>query len=196
MDLNLQATICEVAGLPSLPPDPRAAEVAANGDPPRHVSWVVCCQGPGFHYKQHYIDVTPEWIDERIEAYAGNAESKPGWIAPVQVGHTDTGKRQGDFFDVRNELVGTVCARSAEHPDGLDWSRPVPTMLAAVAWVDPDAEEKIRTFQLTHISFGIRAGIQRQDTGEVLRGVQAYLSTDGFGTVARRPSPRCVPQCV
>ena len=162
MDLLLQAPILDSDRLPPLPADPRNMG--------RHVSWVVCCQSPDFHYKANHITVDAAWIDARVTAYLAHNESKPGWIPPIQLGHTDTGERQGDFFQLQRATVGNVTAK------GLDWSDPRETMLAAVAWADPLAAQKIADKIITHVSIGIAAGVQRPDTGEVLKGVPIEIT--------------------
>jgi hypothetical protein len=162
MDLQLQASILELPGLPPVPADPRGMG--------RHVSWVVCAQGPHFHYGDRFINIDPEWIDARVRAFHDHKASKPGWLAPIQLNHTDTGERQGDFFDLRRVSLGAVT------DDGINPEDPRDTLLAAVAWSDPDADQKIKNKTLTHVSIGIAGGVQRPDTGEMLQGVPVEIT--------------------
>ena len=159
---TLEARIDVSPELPPIPADPRGLG--------RHVSWVVLAQSPHFHYGDERIDVDDAWIGERLLNFSALLESKPGWLPPVLISHRKHGERVGDFFELRSVMMPRP-----HRGDQAANLQPVPTLLGAVAWADDDAEEKIKTFRLTHVSVGLHL-IQRPDTGEWLYDVPVEVS--------------------
>lgn len=144
---RILASIATASELPPVPADP-------FGD--RHVSWVELAKAPGFHYGDRYVEVDEDWIAARKAIHSHMVERN--FYPPVLIAHEDTGESQGDVIDISSATI-----------DGRL------TALAALAWNDPDAAEKIATRRLNSVSVGIY-DIQDPDTGEWLDMAVAEVS--------------------
>lgn len=137
--ITLQAELLPTDGLPPTPGDQHG----------RHVSWVELAKAPGFSYAGHWVEVDEAWIDERVRIHEARLTGRPGWFPPVLVAHEDKGERHGD-----------VLALARADVDGA------PTLLAALAWADPEAATKIQQRRLTDVSVALW-DVEDARTGEI-----------------------------
>jgi len=97
------------------------------------VRWVLLAQSPGFVYKGSEYKVDGDWLDERVSEY--RQLLKGDYTAPLLREHDRDGERHGDILRLQRHTI-----------DGKD------SLIAAVAFADPDAEEKIRQGRIKYLS--------------------------------------------
>ncbi len=115
-----------VLTLPGLPPKPK--------DPGgRLVRWVLLAQTPGFVYGGKEFEVDGDWLDERVSEY--RQLLKGDYTAPLLREHDRDGERHGDILKLQRHKI-----------DGKD------SLIAAVAFADPDAEDKIKQGRIKYLS--------------------------------------------
>lgn len=115
-----------VLTLPGLPPKPK--------DPGgRLVRWVLLAQAPGFVYKGSEFKVDGDWLDERVSEY--RQLLKGDYTAPLLREHDRDGERHGDILKLQRHTI-----------DGKD------SLIAAVAFADPEAEAKIKQGRIKYLS--------------------------------------------
>ena len=115
--------VLTVPGLPPKPKDPGG----------RLVRWVLLAQAPGFVYRGEEFKVDGEWLDERVGEY--RQLLKGDYTAPLLREHDRDGERHGDILKLQRYSI-----------DGKD------SLIAAVAFADPDAEDKIKQGRIKYLS--------------------------------------------
>ena len=95
--------------------------------------WVLLAQSPGFVYKGSEYKVDGDWLDERVSEY--RQLLKGDYTAPLLREHDRDGERHGDILRLQRHTI-----------DGKD------SLIAAVAFADPDAEDKIRQGRIKYLS--------------------------------------------
>ena len=115
--------VLTVPGLPPKPKDPGG----------RLVRWVLLAQAPGFVYRGEEFKVDGEWLDERVGEY--RQLLKGDYTAPLLREHDRDGERHGDILKLQRHSI-----------DGKD------SLIAAVAFADPDAEDKIKQGRIKYLS--------------------------------------------
>jgi len=118
-----QGLVLTLNGLPPKPKDPAD----------RLVKWVVIAQAPGFVYQGRHFDVDGSWIEDRVAEYRKLA--KGDYTAPMLREHDRDGERHGDVLALRRHSI-----------DGVD------SLIAAVAFADPEAEDKLKRGQIKYVS--------------------------------------------
>jgi len=118
-----QGLVLTLNGLPPKPKDPAD----------RLVKWVVIAQAPGFVYQGRQFDVDGSWIEDRVAEYRKLA--KGDYTAPMLREHDRDGERHGDVLALRRHSI-----------DGVD------SLIAAVAFADPEAEDKLKRGQIKYVS--------------------------------------------
>lgn len=93
----------------------------------RYVSWVRVCEGPSFVYGGVTYLVDAAWVAGQVEAWRRLTDG--GYLVPLLAGHDAAATRQERLGDVLELRASTAGSQSV--------------LLAAVAWADPDAEDKI-----------------------------------------------------
>jgi hypothetical protein len=115
-----------VLTLPGLPPKPK--------DPGgRLVRWVLLAQAPGFVYGGKQFEVDGAWLDERVSEY--RQLLKGDYTAPLLREHDRDGERHGDILKLQRHAI-----------DGKE------SLIAAVAFADPEAEDKIKQGRIKYLS--------------------------------------------
>ena len=115
-----------VLTLPGLPPKPK--------DPGgRLVRWVLLAQAPGFVYGGKEFEVDGDWLDERVSEY--RQLLKGDYTAPLLREHDRDGERHGDILKLQRHTI-----------DGKE------SLIAAVAFADPEAEDKIKQGRIKYLS--------------------------------------------
>jgi len=142
----LRSNIVGHDGLPSPPVDPRG----------RHVSWAICAEEGTYFYGGEEFTVDSEWIDVRVEAF--HAVRSESWTQPILVEHKSEGLREGDVLEMRRVAL-----------DGKE------TLLAALAWADPNAAKLIAEGRLTHVSLGLYT-VELYDSGDIVRHAPLEVS--------------------
>ena len=115
--------VLTVPGLPPKPKDPGG----------RLVRWVLLAQAPGFVYRGEEFKVDGEWLDDRVGEY--RQLLKGDYTAPLLREHDRDGERHGDILKLQRHSI-----------DGKD------SLIAAVAFADPDAEDKIKQGRIKYLS--------------------------------------------
>ena len=115
--------VLTVPGLPPKPKDPGG----------RLVRWVLLAQAPGFVYRGEEFKVDGDWLDERVGEY--RQLLKGDYTAPLLREHDRDGERHGDILKLQRHSI-----------DGKD------SLIAAVAFADPDAEDKIKQGRIKYLS--------------------------------------------
>lgn len=116
----------------------------------RPVSWLWVTGAPGFAYEGTYVAVDAAWIDERIEAW--RRMTSRGYRVPALAEHRRDGTRIGDVLALAR--LDGPCDPS---PTG-------PSLVAAVAWVDPTTPKQIADGAIRYASPGLRT--LTDDAGE------------------------------
>lgn len=133
---------------PSFPPKP----VDPDG---RYVAWVLVTSEGVIHYEGQKIAVDDRFLSERVRQH--RLLSEDGYAPPVLAEHTADGERRGDILDVRQHTY-----------------KGKPALIAAVAFADVDAEDKIRRGAIKYVSPGFKSFTD--DKGRDFRFVLAELS--------------------
>ena len=136
--------VLEIEGLPQHPKD-------AGG---RLVRWVLLAQAPGFVYGDQRFDVDAGWIQRQLAEF--KLMTRNGYRPPLLREHTRNGERSGD-----------VLALDKIELDGR------PALIGAVAFSDPDADDKIKRGEVKYVSpaFGPLQDDQGREYDFVLREV-------------------------
>lgn len=115
--------VLRTPGLPPRPKDPGG----------RLVKWVLLAQAPGFAYQGREYAVDADWIDARVKDY--QRLTAADYTAPLLREHQRDGERHGDVLKLaRFELDGR------------------PALIAAVAFSDPAADDKIKRGMIKYLS--------------------------------------------
>jgi len=97
------------------------------------VRWVLLAQAPGFVYQGKEYKVDGDWLDDRVAEY--RVLLKGDYTAPLLREHDRDGERHGDILKLQRHSL-----------DGKD------SLIAAVAFADPDAEGKIKQGRIKYLS--------------------------------------------
>jgi hypothetical protein len=94
---------------------------------------VLLAQAPGFVYGGKEFEVDGDWLDERVSEY--RQLLKGDYTAPLLREHDRDGERHGDILKLQRHAI-----------DGKE------SLIAAVAFADPDAEDKIKQGRIKYLS--------------------------------------------
>ena len=136
-----------VLSIDGLPPKPKDL----GG---RIVKWVLLAQSPGFVYQDHMFQVDEDFISAQLRDFA--SLTKSGYRPPLLREHTRNGERSGDVLELSSTVI-----------DGR------PALIGAVAFSDPEAEDKIKRGEVKYVSpaFGPLQDDEGREYDFVLREV-------------------------
>lgn len=100
----------------------------------RYVAWIFCFQEPGLFYKGQWIDFSQQSLEKIVREY--KRMCKNGYKAPLIAQHkSEKGERLGDILEIKTDFIDKKLM-----------------ILAAVAFNDPQAEEKIKNQTIKYFS--------------------------------------------